>query len=130
MTQLVLAIISKDSRLPLERWVFDINLVEQPAAEGSQPYAFDHGQCGAEMLTALPRQGTCQARERDPGRNPGDPEANSVDGDVPAGHRRADGVQHPGVHVGVGRHSRERVGGYGPARDRGVEEPASQTSEL
>ncbi|EIW64559.1 mitotic spindle checkpoint protein MAD2 [Trametes versicolor FP-101664 SS1] len=37
VTQLVLAIISKDSRLPLERWVFDINLVEQPAAEGSQP---------------------------------------------------------------------------------------------
>ncbi|KAI0825025.1 mitotic spindle checkpoint protein MAD2 [Trametes gibbosa] len=36
VTQLVLAIISKDSRLPLERWVFDINLVEQPS-EGSQP---------------------------------------------------------------------------------------------
>ncbi|KAI0651960.1 mitotic spindle checkpoint protein MAD2 [Trametes meyenii] len=36
VTQLVLAIISKDSRLPLERWVFDINLVEQPG-EGSQP---------------------------------------------------------------------------------------------
>ncbi|KIJ64024.1 hypothetical protein HYDPIDRAFT_91110 [Hydnomerulius pinastri MD-312] len=31
VTQLVLAIISKDTRLPLERWVFDINLVEPPA---------------------------------------------------------------------------------------------------
>ncbi|KAH9950426.1 DNA-binding protein [Amylocystis lapponica] len=29
VTQLVLAIISKDSRTPLERWVFDINLVNQ-----------------------------------------------------------------------------------------------------
>ncbi|RPD55841.1 spindle assembly checkpoint protein [Lentinus tigrinus ALCF2SS1-6] len=38
ITQLVLAIISKENRTPLERWVFDINLVEPPAAtEGSQP---------------------------------------------------------------------------------------------
>ncbi|KAN0082902.1 DNA-binding HORMA [Tylopilus felleus] len=36
VTQLVLAIISKDTRLPLERWVFDINLVEPPA-DGSEP---------------------------------------------------------------------------------------------
>ena len=39
VTQLVLAVISKDSRTPLERWVFDVNLVEQPA-ESSEPYAF------------------------------------------------------------------------------------------
>lgn len=31
ITQIVLAIISKDSRMTLERWVFDINLVEQPS---------------------------------------------------------------------------------------------------
>ncbi|KAF8481256.1 mitotic spindle checkpoint protein MAD2 [Russula ochroleuca] len=31
VTQLVVAIISKDSRMPLERWVFDINLVQQPS---------------------------------------------------------------------------------------------------
>ncbi|KAF9462168.1 spindle assembly checkpoint protein [Collybia nuda] len=31
VTQLVLAIISKDTRIPLERWVFDIKLVELPA---------------------------------------------------------------------------------------------------
>ncbi|KAG2085590.1 spindle assembly checkpoint protein [Suillus discolor] len=36
VTQLVLAIISKDARLPLERWVFDVNLVEQPA-DSAQP---------------------------------------------------------------------------------------------
>ncbi|KIM75413.1 hypothetical protein PILCRDRAFT_827337 [Piloderma croceum F 1598] len=36
VTQLVLAVISKDSRIPLERWVFDVNLVEQPA-ESSEP---------------------------------------------------------------------------------------------
>lgn len=29
VTQLVLAIISKDSRLPLERWVFDVHLANQ-----------------------------------------------------------------------------------------------------
>jgi mitotic spindle assembly checkpoint protein MAD2 len=34
VTQLVLAIISKDTRTPLERWVFDITVVEQP--EGSE----------------------------------------------------------------------------------------------
>ncbi|KAI0936467.1 hypothetical protein AcW1_000703 [Taiwanofungus camphoratus] len=36
VTQLVLAIISKDSRTTLERWVFDINLVEE-ASDTSQP---------------------------------------------------------------------------------------------
>jgi hypothetical protein len=28
ITQLVLAIISKDTRMPFERWMFDINLVQ------------------------------------------------------------------------------------------------------
>ncbi|KDR84910.1 hypothetical protein GALMADRAFT_217990 [Galerina marginata CBS 339.88] len=36
VTQLVLAIISKDSRTPLERWVFDIQLVEPPADVASR----------------------------------------------------------------------------------------------
>lgn len=36
VTQIVLAIISKDSRTTLERWVFDINLVEQPT-DTSEP---------------------------------------------------------------------------------------------
>ena len=34
ITQLVLAIISKDTRTPLERWVFDINLV--PTEDGEE----------------------------------------------------------------------------------------------
>ena len=50
VTQLVLAIISKDSRIPLERWVFDINLVEQPA-EGSQPYGPDRKTATSIVLT-------------------------------------------------------------------------------
>ena len=37
VTQLVLAIISKDTRLPLERWVFDVNLVEPPV-DSAEPY--------------------------------------------------------------------------------------------
>ena len=37
VTQLVLAIISKDTRTPLERWVFDIKLVEQPT-DPTTPY--------------------------------------------------------------------------------------------
>ena len=36
VTQLVLAIISKDTRTPLERWVFDIKLVEPPAESGDR----------------------------------------------------------------------------------------------
>lgn len=36
VTQLVLAIISKDTRTPLERWVFDVMLVDPPA-EGAEP---------------------------------------------------------------------------------------------
>lgn len=35
MTQLVLAIIAKESRQTLERWVFDITLVEPPAGDAT-----------------------------------------------------------------------------------------------
>lgn len=35
ITQLVLAIVSKDTRTPLERWVFDINLVQTEGDEGT-----------------------------------------------------------------------------------------------
>jgi mitotic spindle assembly checkpoint protein MAD2 len=34
ITQLVLAIISKDTRMPLGRWMFDINLVQTEGEEG------------------------------------------------------------------------------------------------
>lgn len=36
VNQLVLAIISKDTRIPLERWVFDIMLVEPPPETSEQ----------------------------------------------------------------------------------------------
>jgi len=36
VTQLVVAIISKDTRTPLERWVFDIHLVEQQPTKDSE----------------------------------------------------------------------------------------------
>ena len=35
IAQLVLAIVSKDTRTPLERWVFDINLVQTEGEEGT-----------------------------------------------------------------------------------------------
>ena len=38
VTQLVVAIITKDSRTPLERWVFDINLVEQSSQGAVKEY--------------------------------------------------------------------------------------------
>ena len=44
-TQLVVKIVSKDSRMPLEKWVFDINLVQRPPqgtlgqAQASEPEA-------------------------------------------------------------------------------------------
>ena len=37
VTQLVVEIVSKDSRMPLEQWVFDVNLVEQSLLQRSQP---------------------------------------------------------------------------------------------
>ncbi|THH34059.1 hypothetical protein EUX98_g161 [Antrodiella citrinella] len=37
VTQIVLAIISKDSRTTMERWVFDINVVQQPAIDAPAP---------------------------------------------------------------------------------------------
>ncbi|TDL28526.1 spindle assembly checkpoint protein [Rickenella mellea] len=39
VTQLVLAIISKDSRVTLERWVFDINLQNPPAESADEAVA-------------------------------------------------------------------------------------------
>jgi hypothetical protein len=41
VTQLVLAILAKDTRTTLERWVFDIKLVEPPA-DSKEAYARQH----------------------------------------------------------------------------------------
>ncbi|GBE78028.1 Mitotic spindle checkpoint component mad2 [Sparassis crispa] len=53
VTQLVLAIISKDSRTSLERWVFDINLVEQPAGSNEPSPAKPEAEIQAEIRNIL-----------------------------------------------------------------------------
>ncbi|EMD42137.1 hypothetical protein CERSUDRAFT_129545 [Gelatoporia subvermispora B] len=53
VTQLVLAIISKDSRTSLERWVFDINLVEQPSGESEAAPAKPEAEIQAEIRNIL-----------------------------------------------------------------------------
>ncbi|KAG1864523.1 DNA-binding protein [Suillus fuscotomentosus] len=53
VTQLVLAIISKDARLPLERWVFDVNLVEQPADSAEPIPAKPESEIQAEIRYIL-----------------------------------------------------------------------------
>ncbi|KIK39063.1 hypothetical protein CY34DRAFT_808692 [Suillus luteus UH-Slu-Lm8-n1] len=53
VTQLVLAIISKDTRLPLERWVFDVNLVEKPADSAEPTPAKPESEIQAEIRYIL-----------------------------------------------------------------------------
>ncbi|KAI0033423.1 DNA-binding protein [Vararia minispora EC-137] len=54
VTQLVVAIISKDTRTPLERWVFDIHLVEQPAENaGSRTAPKPETEIQAEIRSIL-----------------------------------------------------------------------------
>ncbi|KAF7970510.1 hypothetical protein HWV62_23743 [Athelia sp. TMB] len=53
VTQLVLAIISKDSRTTLERWVFDVNLVEQPAGSSEPAAAKPESEIQAEIRYIL-----------------------------------------------------------------------------
>ncbi|KAH9937037.1 mitotic spindle checkpoint protein MAD2 [Fomitopsis serialis] len=53
VTQIVLAIISKDSRTTLERWVFDINLVEQPTNTSEPAAAKPEAEIQAEIRNIL-----------------------------------------------------------------------------
>ncbi|EPT03877.1 hypothetical protein FOMPIDRAFT_1035046 [Fomitopsis schrenkii] len=53
VTQIVLAIISKDSRTTLERWVFDINLVEQPTDTSDLAPAKPEAEIQAEIRNIL-----------------------------------------------------------------------------
>ncbi|KAH8835725.1 spindle assembly checkpoint protein [Flagelloscypha sp. PMI_526] len=53
VTQLVLAIISKDTRTPLERWVFDIHLVEPPADSDAPPPPKPESEIAAEIRAIL-----------------------------------------------------------------------------
>jgi hypothetical protein len=86
----VLAIISKDTRTPLERWVFDINLVEPPAETADKEWA----PCIAPVrFTNLVTQGYVdQTRSRDPGGNKIHFKTNRLKRYVFAYHRRANRV--------------------------------------
>ncbi|CCM05201.1 uncharacterized protein FIBRA_07410 [Fibroporia radiculosa] len=53
VTQLVLAIISKDSRTTLERWVFDVNLIEPPADSSEPAPAKPEAEIQAEIRNIL-----------------------------------------------------------------------------
>lgn len=56
VTQLVVAIISKDTRTPLERWIFDINLVQQSSdksSEAAPPPAKPEADIQAEIRSIL-----------------------------------------------------------------------------
>ncbi|KAH8099408.1 DNA-binding protein [Cristinia sonorae] len=53
VTQLVLAIISKDTRTTMERWVFDINLVEQPESGDGPAPAKPESEIQAEIRNIL-----------------------------------------------------------------------------
>lgn len=85
VTQLVLAIISKDTRTPLERWVFDIFLVD-PAPEGSEA-RYDCYSCYGWMCIKINgEQPTNETGVRDTIRNSGYLEANHLYGDISASH--------------------------------------------
>jgi hypothetical protein len=98
VTQLVLAIISKDTRTPLERWVFDVKLVESPA-DSSQPYAL---YWILVIRFSWSPQSTYETGGGDPGRDTCHTEADHLDGDVSSRDSRSNGIQHLGVHVGIG----------------------------
>ncbi|KAI0348542.1 mitotic spindle checkpoint protein MAD2 [Trametopsis cervina] len=53
ITQIVLAIISKNSRVTMERWVFDINLVEQPANASAPAPVKPESEIQAEIRNIL-----------------------------------------------------------------------------
>ncbi|KAF7796403.1 hypothetical protein EIP86_007580 [Pleurotus ostreatoroseus] len=53
ITQLVLAIISKDSRLTLERWVFDVNLVQQDVEPSEATSTKPEAEIQAEIRNIL-----------------------------------------------------------------------------
>lgn len=81
VTQLVLAIISKDTRIPLERWVFDIKLVEPPA-ESTEAYC-----CPRAKFPELTwfTQAASQAGSGDPVGNPSYFETDHIHGHLPSG---------------------------------------------
>ncbi|GJE87661.1 spindle assembly checkpoint protein [Phanerochaete sordida] len=53
ITQLVLAIISKDSRVTMERWVFDVNIVDQTSSSSEPAPAKPESEIQAEIRNIL-----------------------------------------------------------------------------
>lgn len=95
VTQLVLVLLSKDTRTPLERWTFNVDLVAPPE-EGSEPYI---GLPGFPSITSnYLLQCTPKARGGNPKRDTAYHQASRSLSDFPTTGVRADRVQHPRVY--------------------------------
>jgi hypothetical protein len=95
VTQLVLVLLSKDTRTPLERWTFNVDLVA-PTGEGSEPYIPGPG--FPSMTSNHLLQCALKVRGRNPKRDTAYYQANRGLSDFPTTGVRADRVQHPRVH--------------------------------
>ena len=112
VTQLVLVLLSKDTRTPLERWSFHVDLVA-PLEDGSEPYVpprFPPTTCNHLPLP----QCTPKARGGNPKGDSPHYQAGRGLGDLPTAGVRADRVQHPCVHQGQCGRARARVARHGP----------------
>lgn len=95
VTQLVLVLLSKDTRTPLERWTFSVDLVA-PLEEGSESYIPGLGFpsiTSNHLLQCAPK-----ARGGNPKRDTAYHQANCGLSDFLTTGVRADRVQHPRVH--------------------------------
>jgi hypothetical protein len=82
VTQLVLAIIARDTRVTLERWVFDITVNEAPV-EGGAAYVVKSLYFTLFWYLKT-HQLKPQTRGRVPVRNPPHPQTNCLKRDIPA----------------------------------------------
>jgi len=110
VTQLVLVLLSKDTRTPLERWTFNVDLVAPPE-QGTEPYVSAPTFYSPLLTTTL--QCTPEARGGNPKGDTTHYQANRGLGDFPTASVRADRVQHPRVHQGQRGRARTRVARHG-----------------
>lgn len=96
VTQLVLAIISKDTRTPLERWVFDVKLVE-PAPDSTEPCDVFPA-TGLFLILMSAQRALCETRGRNTVGDSRHPQTDHLDGHILACDPGADCFQYPGVH--------------------------------
>ena len=95
VTQLVLVLLSKDTRTPLERWTFNVDLVAPPE-EGSEPYV---PVPGFPSIVSNPLfQRTPKARGGNPKRDTAYHQASRSLSNFPTTGVRADSVQHTRVY--------------------------------